>query len=114
MSHKDPQKKDVEPSINYEVLAAIALALMALAAYATQILLLNEKTTRLEGALFNALQFLLTVGFTWFSSRALTKREFEASLKKFAVSAYRRISDIDRIVARLKRTLDQMTGEEPS
>lgn len=94
--------------INFELIAAIVLAIMALGCFTSQMLTINEKTTKLEAALFNILQFLLTVGFTWFSSRAISKGEFEANLKKFAISAYRRISDIEQIVQRLQSKITRM------
>jgi hypothetical protein len=39
--------------------------------------------------------------------------EFEQSLKKFAISAYRRIDDIERMVDRLQHEVRQMVSEAP-
>ena len=87
---------------NYELIAAGTLGVLVIACFAVQALALSEKTTKLETILFNCLQFLLTVGFAWFGTKAASRTEFEASLKRFAISAYRRISDIEEIVQRLQ------------
>jgi len=64
--------------------------------------------------LFNSLQFLLTVGFGWFSTRAITRIQFEDSIKRFAISAYRRIADIQRIARRLQGQIQHMMVETSS
>lgn len=98
-------------SSNYELIAAVSLGILAIGGFAFQALTLNEKTTRLETVLFSTLQFLLTVGFGWFSTRAVSRNEFESSLKRFAVSAYRRISDIEEMVQRLQSKIGTMRTE---
>ncbi|HYJ88616.1 MAG TPA: hypothetical protein VEW46_21290 [Pyrinomonadaceae bacterium] len=98
-------------SNNYELIAAISLGILALGSFALQAFTLSDKTTKLETVLFSTLQFLLTVGFGWFSTRAVSRNEFESSLKRFAVSAYRRISDIEDMVQRLQSKIATMRSE---
>lgn len=98
-------------SVNYELIAAIVLGVIAVGSFALQAFTLSDRTTKLETVLFNTLQFLLTIGFAWFSTRAISRNEFEANLKRFAVSAYRRISDIEDIVQRLQARISSMRVE---
>ena len=110
--------KDRTPSTESRVdgIAAVVLGLGALGCFALQAFSTTSETTRAETALFNALQFVLTSGFAWFSTRAVSRGGFERSLKRFAVGAYRRISDIEQIVRRLQSHIVGMrhdaTGDE--
>lgn len=97
----------------FDIVAAISLAIMALAAFALQLVSANHQTSIRETALFNTIQFILTIGFTWFGTRIVSAGEFEKSLKKFAIGAYRRISDIDIILNRLKSMLRANIIENP-
>jgi len=103
---QEQKKKDISGKI--EIVVAIVLGLLAISCFVVQILTTTEKTTKMESALFNMLQFLLTVGFTWYTTRAISRDEFERSLKRFAISAYRRIADIEKIINRLKSNISQM------
>lgn len=112
----DPTKGGRKSS-TYEVIAAVVLAALAIGSFALQAYTMDAKTTQRETVLFSTLQFLLTLGFGWFSTRAVTRAEFERSLKQFAVGAYRRITDIEAMVERLKHKLELMrhkTGPEAS
>jgi hypothetical protein len=91
--------------IALEWVVASVLGIAALGSFALQAYTLSSKTTQLETVLFNCFQFVLTVGFAWFSTRALSRKEFEASLKRFAIGAYRRVSDIEQMVMRLNHQL---------
>jgi|GEM_PF-450610 len=104
-------KKAYQNKIDWIV--ATVLVIIFLGCSALQVLSLSDKTTKLETVLFNILQFLLAVGFAWFSTRAIVRGEFEVSLKRFAVSAYRRISDIENIVGSLKSKVKDMRSKNP-
>jgi hypothetical protein len=101
-------KKLGSHSIRIEIITAIVLGVLAIACFILQGINLNASTTKMETALFNVLQFLLTVGFSWFSSRAISRADFESSLKRFAISAYRRVMDIEQIIMRLQRESRKM------
>ena len=92
----------------FEILAAIVLGVVAVGSFAIQAYTLSSSTTQRETILFSTLQFLLTVGFGWFSTRAVSRGEFENSLKRFAVSAYRRVSDVDRMMSSLQMRVREM------
>jgi hypothetical protein len=94
--------------IRYELVAAITLAVLAIGCFIVQAVSYDAKTTQRETILFNTLQFLLTFGFAWFSTRAVSRGEFEQSLKRFAIGAYRRISDIEAMVVRLEDKIRAM------
>lgn len=96
-----------------EIIVAIVLGLLAIASFVLQALTFSSKTAGTETALFNMLQFLLTIGFTWFTTRAISKSEFDKSLKRFAISAYRRIADIEKMIHRLRASISQMTQQSP-
>ncbi len=100
--------------LSIELVVAITLGALALAFFVGQELTIGAHTTATETFLFNCLQFVLTVGFAWFSTRTISRLEFEQSLKKFAISAYRRIADIDRMVDRLQREVRETISEAPS
>jgi hypothetical protein len=86
-----------------EIIIAVTLAILSIGSFALQVYWSDEQTTQRETALFSAIQFVLTVGFGWFSTRALSRIEFERSLKRFAIGAYRRITDIEAMIERLRQ-----------
>jgi hypothetical protein len=98
---------------NIELVVAITLGALAVACFVGQIRSVGAHTTATEIFLFNSLQFILTAGFAWFSTRAVSRIEFEQSLKKFAISAYRRIADIERMVDRLQHEVREMISYVP-
>ncbi|MEH0390634.1 hypothetical protein [Vibrio mimicus] len=108
------KKLNNKPSLSLEVVAAITMGILALGCFAIQAKNVSSSTTNTETALFNTLQFLLTVAFSWFSTRAISRKEFEESLKKHAVSAYRRISDIDSMLLVLKSEIKSSLENNPN
>jgi hypothetical protein len=112
VARRDESRKSAS---RIEVVAAVTLGVLAVSCFVAQGLTIGSQTTKLETALFNLLQFVLTMGFSWFSSRAVSRADFEKSLKRFAISAYRRVADIEQMMARLQRELRRMsTTELPS
>jgi len=107
MTQLGPKKDRTNP---VELIVAIVLGLLAIGCFLLQITTTSEKSTRLEAALFSMLQFLLTVGFAWFTTRAISRTEFERSLKRFAIGAYRRIADIERINNRLRASVREIAS----
>jgi hypothetical protein len=97
-----------------ELVAAVTLGLLSVGVFIAQPFVASSATTRIETVLFNCLQFLLTIGFTWFSTRAVSRIEFEQSIKRYAISAYRRIADIERLVGKLHTEVRTMIRSDPS
>jgi hypothetical protein len=102
-----------KPTTNVEVIAASMLGILALIFCAWQVKTAGPNTTGTQTFLFNTVQFICTVGFAWFSTKAASRAEFEQSLKRFAISAYRRIDDIERIVDRLHSEVREMISVSP-
>jgi hypothetical protein len=94
-----------------EIVAAVVLGVAAVVAFGAQALSADEGTTQTEQVLFNLVQFILTVGFAWFSTRAISRREFEQGIRRFALAAYRRVADIDSLVERLRGEVSSMLAE---
>ena len=99
--------------LNVDLVVAATLGCLVVACFVAQVRRAGAQSTATETFLFNTLQFLLTTGFAWFSTKALSRLEFEQSLKKFAISAYRRIIDIERMVDRLHHEVRQMISAAP-
>jgi hypothetical protein len=97
-----------------DLITSIVLGVAAIGCFVLQVRSFSKETTARETALFNTLQFVITVGFGWFSTRAISRVQFEENLRRFAVSAYRRIADIDRMVHRLRRHLEVSMQEASS
>jgi hypothetical protein len=98
---------------NIEFIVAGTLGALAVACFIGEGLTVGAHSTATETLLFNGLQFILTSAFAWFSTRAISRMEFEESLKKFAISAHRRITDIERMVDRLNHEVREMISETP-
>ena len=56
-----------------ELVVAVILGLLSLGCFLFQIFTISEKTTGLESTLFNLLQLILTIGFAWFTTRAISR-----------------------------------------
>ena len=96
------------------MIAAVALGALAVFVFVLQVNSFGDQTTARETLLFNALEFVLTVGFAWFSTRAVSRSEFEDSIKRFAISACRRIADIERMILRLQGEVRETLVETSS
>jgi hypothetical protein len=112
LQHSAPPR-NVGPSPHIDLVVAVVLGVLTAGSFVWQVRTAATHPTATETALFNTLQFILTVGMTWFSTRAVSRLEFEESLKKFAISAYRRIDDIERMVDRLRREVGEMISGAP-
>jgi len=108
-----PSRDKKGGSFNIEIAAAVLLGVLAIAFSAWQVRTAGPSTTGTQTFLFNCLQFICTAGFAWFSTKAASRHEFQQSLKQFAISAYRRVADIERIVNRLHDEITDMIAEAP-
>src|SRR5271167_3241246 len=73
---------------------------------ATYFELTSATLTSHDLLLINALQFVSTIWFGWASSQIVSEHSFQERQKRFALSAYRRIKEIeysvDRIIGRIR------------
>src|SRR6476646_7497739 len=98
MPEDNPKPLSRSKEAKIEIIAAVVMGSLAIGCFVVQGISTGPTTTKLETSLFSTLQFLLTAGFSWFSSRAVSRADFETSLKRFAISAYRRIADVEHII----------------
>ncbi len=79
------------------------LSLLGIALIATLILEIARSggMTKTEVTLFGILQFVFALTFAWILSKVSNKREFEEGQRKFAIAAYRRVREIERMIDRL-------------
>src|SRR3972149_784061 len=91
------------------VLHLIFLAVTLIASVALFALeILSVERSPLNDALFGGLEFLLALATGLLLQRIASREEFLRSLRQYAISAYRRITDIKKSTARLQAHMEQM------
>jgi hypothetical protein len=60
-----------------------------------------------SNTLFSFFEIVFSIGLGWFLQRKESTKQYEENLKKYALSAYRRISDIGRSVKRAKIRIEE-------
>jgi len=71
----------------------------------------SPERTQLNDALFGALEFILVLAAGLLIQRVASREEFQRSLKQYALSAFRRISDIKRSTDHLRSQLDRVRAQ---
>lgn len=90
------------------IIVAVVLGILTILGFVFQIIFYKKGiTTPQELSLFNIIQFILTVGFSWITARIISESEYFSRLRGVAISAFRRISDIEIIVRRLRNNLQK-------
>ena len=98
-----------------DVVVSILLLIATVATIILQILFSSPTSTKIETSLFSILQFVFSLAFSWVLARVSLRSEFQESQKKFAISAYRKIIEINNAVNRLiSRTTSHMGKVENS
>lgn len=96
-----------------EIVFSLLLLIATIATIILQIFFSSPSSTKTETTLFSVLQFIFSLAFSWILARISLRDEFHASQKKFAISAYRRIIEINNAVNRLvDRTTSHMGKNE--
>ncbi|MFN8400080.1 MAG: hypothetical protein U0X74_08695 [Anaerolineales bacterium] len=96
-----------------EIVFSLILLIATIATIILQIFFSSPTSTKTETTLFSVLQFIFSLAFSWILARISLRDEFNASQKKFAISAYRRIIEINNAVNRLvDRTTSHMKNSE--
>ena len=102
------------PQLDTSERLGAVLAVLAIVTLAAHVFRSGADMSQTETTLFGILQFVFSIAFAWIVSRASSKREFETSQKKFAISAYRRIREVeqsvDRLLARIRGRQQECTG----
>ncbi|MCX6074154.1 MAG: hypothetical protein NTY39_07545 [Campylobacterales bacterium] len=71
----------------------------------------SATATKVEGALFNVLQFIFSIIFAWFLSAFIGESQFVESQRKFAIGAFRRIKEIERSINRTQKYVSLLEDE---
>lgn len=96
-----------------EYLLISFLAIAAIITITLQISISDTQLTQRETTLFNVLQFIFSVAFAWLLSKNTSKEEFEKQQRSFAVSAFRRIKEIETQTTRLINKIQtSMKGDD--
>jgi len=107
--------KKVWKFLSRNVFDGVLLLLFGVAAVGLFIVEINIiDTTKREESLFRALEFFIALILGWLLQKIALKEEFIRSLKDYAISAYRRISDIQKSVERFRSEIIQIRQTYPS
>ncbi|MDQ0046744.1 hypothetical protein J2T18_001016 [Paenibacillus polymyxa] len=85
----------------FNIITTIVLGIIAIGIVLLQLYTVNPETTKLELALLNVLQFIFSAVFSIFLARVTFQNEFIKSQKRFAIAAYRRMTELDKSVLNL-------------
>ncbi|MFC6672291.1 hypothetical protein [Marinobacterium aestuariivivens] len=79
----------------------------------TEVSMSGGTVSRTESALFSVLQFVFSLSFAWYLSKEASQEDFEERQRKFAISAFRRIKEVEVQINHLLKRLEQAKrGEE--
>ena len=71
-----------------------------------------ETITKTESSLFNILQLVFSIGFSWIISSHFSEKSFNDSQKKFAIGCFRRIKEIERSITRAQKLLNRKNNSQ--
>src|SRR5258706_7501383 len=77
------------------------LVLLTVVMFSWELLIPASETTRREEILFTAFELLFSAAIGWSLQKIESRDDARKSVKQFAISAYRRILDIEKAVSRL-------------
>lgn len=90
------------------IIFAVLFGIGAIVTFGLEIYLIikNSTLSSVESGLFSTIEFALSIGFGWFIQGIESEKKFKDSLKDYAFSAHRRISDINKAMNRLILNID--------
>lgn len=97
-------KKNWVKILTFLILLAVSTALLIIQVDRAQ------TATKLETTLISAIQFMLSIGFTWLLSSVVFENNQKDKQKKFAIAAFRRIKEIERNVKRTQEFIKDSIG----
>jgi len=95
--------KNKTNNTDYLILALFGIA--GILVYGVQLVFPNPQPNPRETTLYTVLQLIISISFGWILQRIDSRRQYQQSLRQFALSAYRRISDIEKSVKKIKVTI---------
>ncbi len=97
--------KNKENITNYIFLFIFSIGIMLI--YFVQLIYPDPQPNPREEILYNGFEVFFSIGIGWVLQRISSRKEFQDSLKQFALSAYRRISDIEKSVNRIRIAIEK-------
>ncbi|MFN8434174.1 MAG: hypothetical protein U0V18_09135 [Anaerolineales bacterium] len=82
----------------FDLVILIAILVFTIIIFAWEILSPNSESTQKEEILFKAFEFALPIIIGWYLQKIQSRGEVNKSIKKLAVSAYRRIKDVEKLL----------------
>lgn len=102
-------------SSKQQLVAGVLVGVVTAIVMGLHIYMSGESTTKLETTLFTIIEFILSLAFAWLLAGYTNKEAYRDSQRQFAISAYRRINEIDMSLERLlRRVRHQLTVAGPS
>jgi hypothetical protein len=98
---------------NKNVLGLIVLILLSALVFYLELSSTPTSITYREEIFKKIIEFSLSIGIGWFIQKIISEEESQKSLKKFALSAYRRIIDIQSTLSRLINTIQAIRNRYP-
>lgn len=92
----------------FDLVIALSLGLLSISFFFFQIKVISTDSTPLSNGLFNAIQFIFTCGFGWFTNRYFNKSDFDKNIKQFAIGSYRRILDVEKMIQKLQSEINYL------
>jgi hypothetical protein len=97
--------KNKTNNTDYLFLALFGIA--GILIYGVQLIFPDPQPSTRETTLYTVLELIISISFGWILQRIDARRQYQESLRQFALSAYRRISDIEKSVLRIKNTIQE-------
>jgi hypothetical protein len=85
----------------------------AIVIFMAEFLSADIQTNQYTAIPYKFLELFLSIGFGWILQRVGLRRETQDELKQFALSAFRRITDIGKSVIRINETISHMRPAYP-
>lgn len=100
----------VNPRLSELIFLAV-LIISAVVIFYLQFQIPANETTDRERFLFNGIEFGFSLGIGFYLQKIESRRQYLSELKRFAISAYRRITDIGKIVNRLQSEINPLIAQ---
>ncbi len=91
------------------IIFAFLFGIGAIVTFGLEIYLIvkNSTLSAIESGLFSSIEFALSIGFGWIMQGIESEKKFKDSIRDYAFSAYRRITDINKAMNRLLINIDE-------
>lgn len=101
-----------KPSI-FEWIVFFLFILLEISIFSMRILGMNSETTQIETILYGTFEIIFSLYIGYFVQRLDSARQFQESLKRYGLSAYRRIMDISKSIDRTINQIEKIRKNYP-